>query len=339
MAVTIKQIAKITGVSRGTVDRVLNHRGNVNSQTEALINKTADELGYKPNLAGKALAARKKKYVIAVILCSEENEFFDDVLDGIRWAEKESADYGITVKLLTMKGYDTARQLRLLDSVKDSVQLVILNAINDIRIKEKISQMNSLGIRFITVNTEIEGGDVLCHVGVDYEKSGRTAAGVMGLITGDNVKIVIAMGSKNILGHNQRVDGFTKTMKERYPSNEIVTIFETKDDVELAYNEMNTALKRYPEVTAVYITSGGQKGVCRAIAESGRKDITVVTSDATRSVRQNVENGIIKATICQEPFRQGYCSLRTAVQYLVYGELPDPDTYAVKNEIKIHENI
>ena len=59
MAVTIKQIAKITGVSRGTVDRVLNHRGNVNSQTEALINKTADELGYKPNLAGKALAARK----------------------------------------------------------------------------------------------------------------------------------------------------------------------------------------------------------------------------------------------------------------------------------------
>lgn len=339
VAVTIKQIAKITGVSRGTVDRVLNHRGNVNRQTEAMINKTAQELGYKPNLAGKALAARKKRYVIAVILCSEENEFFDDVIDGIRWAEKESADYGITVRLLTMKGYDTERQLELLDSVKSDVQLVILNAINDVRIREKIRQMNELGVRFITVNTEIEGGDVLCHVGVDYEKSGSTAAGIMGLIAGDNVRIVIAMGSRNILGHNQRVDGFTRTMKKRYPSNEIVTVFETKDDVERAYNEMKAALQKYPDVSAVYITSGGQKGVCRAIAESGRKDIVVITSDATRTVRENVNAGIIKATICQEPFRQGYCSLHTAVQYLVYGELPDADTYAVKNEIKIHENI
>src|SRR5574344_1171282 len=169
MAVTIKQISKITGVSRGTVDRVLNHRGNVNPQTESLVMKTADELGYRPNLAGKALAARKKKYVIGVILSSEQNEFFEDVIDGIHWAEKEYADYGITVKLYAMKGYDTDRQLELREGVKDEVNLVILNAINDIKIKEKIDEMNDMGIHFITVNTEVEGGDVLCHVGVDYK--------------------------------------------------------------------------------------------------------------------------------------------------------------------------
>ncbi len=31
---TIKEIATLAGVSRGTVDRVLNHRGDVNPQTE-----------------------------------------------------------------------------------------------------------------------------------------------------------------------------------------------------------------------------------------------------------------------------------------------------------------
>ena len=34
---TIKEIATLAGVSRGTVDRVLNHRGSVNPQTEQKI--------------------------------------------------------------------------------------------------------------------------------------------------------------------------------------------------------------------------------------------------------------------------------------------------------------
>ncbi len=338
MAATIKQIAKMTGVSRGTVDRALNHRGNVNADTEAFILKTAETLGYKPNLAGKGLAARKKKYVIGVILCSEENEFFEEVIDGIERAEKECSEYGITVKRCAMKGYDTARQLELLESIKQDVDIVILNAINEPVIKKKIDEMNGLGIRFITVNTEIEGGDVLCHVGIDYRQSGSTAAGILGLIMPHGANIAIAMGSRNILGHNQRVEGFTKTMQVRNPMNKIVKVFETKDDVDRAYHEMKEALEEHPEINAVYITSGGQKGACRAVAESGR-DISVVTSDATRTVRDNVAAGIIKATICQEPFRQGYCAVHTAVQYLVYGELPSADSYAVKNEIKIYENI
>jgi LacI family transcriptional regulator len=338
MAVTIRKIAEITGVSRGTVDRVLNHRGSVNAATESLILKTAEELGYRPNLAGKALAARKKRYVIGVILCSEENEFFDEVISGINWAERECADYGITLKRLAMKGYDTERQLELLDSIRGKVDLVILNAINEPAVKARIDEMNAQGIRFITVNTEVEGGDVLCHVGIDYRQSGSTAAGIMRLIIPEGARIAVAMGSKNILGHNQRVEGFTRTIAERCPGDRIVTVFETKDDVNTAYQRMKDALDKYSDINAVYITSGGQKGVCRAVAESGR-DISVVTSDATQTVRDNVNAGIIKATICQEPFRQGYCAVHTAVQYLVYGELPEPDSYAVKNEIKIYENI
>ena len=33
---TMKEIAHLAGVSRGTVDRVLNHRGNVNKETEKI---------------------------------------------------------------------------------------------------------------------------------------------------------------------------------------------------------------------------------------------------------------------------------------------------------------
>ena len=43
---TIKEIARICGVSRGTVDRVVNNRGKVKPETEALILKTIEEMGY-----------------------------------------------------------------------------------------------------------------------------------------------------------------------------------------------------------------------------------------------------------------------------------------------------
>ena len=51
---TIREIAELAGVSRGTVDRVLNHRGSVNAATAALVNDIAKKLDYKPNRAGIA---------------------------------------------------------------------------------------------------------------------------------------------------------------------------------------------------------------------------------------------------------------------------------------------
>lgn len=65
---TIREIAELAGVSRGTVDRVLNHRGSVNAATAALVNDIAKKLDYKPNRAGIALAAQRKMVRIGVVL-------------------------------------------------------------------------------------------------------------------------------------------------------------------------------------------------------------------------------------------------------------------------------
>ena len=77
---TIKEIAALAGVSRGTVDRVLNDRGAVNPETAEKIRKIAKELDYKPNRAGLVLAAQKKRLKLGVILFSTGNPFFQDVL-------------------------------------------------------------------------------------------------------------------------------------------------------------------------------------------------------------------------------------------------------------------
>ena len=65
--VTIKEIAQMAGVSRGTVDRVLNNRGRVSEENARRIREIARSLGYQPNKAGIALAAQKKKLKIILV--------------------------------------------------------------------------------------------------------------------------------------------------------------------------------------------------------------------------------------------------------------------------------
>ena len=59
--VTIKDIANMSGVSRGTVDRVLNNRPGVNPKTAERVRMLADSLGYEPTIVGKSLVSKKRE--------------------------------------------------------------------------------------------------------------------------------------------------------------------------------------------------------------------------------------------------------------------------------------
>ncbi len=48
--ITIKDIAKLAGVSVGTVDRVLYNRGSVSEASRTAIEKAIEKMEYKPNI-------------------------------------------------------------------------------------------------------------------------------------------------------------------------------------------------------------------------------------------------------------------------------------------------
>ena len=68
MGVTINDIAKKANVSRGTVDKILHNRPGVSDEIRANVMRIASELGYKPNVVGKALSHQKKPHKIGDIL-------------------------------------------------------------------------------------------------------------------------------------------------------------------------------------------------------------------------------------------------------------------------------
>ena len=83
--VTIKDIAKRAGVSRGTVDRVLNNRPGVNPETEARVRALIEEMGYRPNMAGQMLAVKKRRLHLAfLIFHGPEFVFHLDILHAAR---------------------------------------------------------------------------------------------------------------------------------------------------------------------------------------------------------------------------------------------------------------
>ena len=340
MAVTIRQIAEISGVSRGTVDRVLNNRGRVKPETEKLVRRVADELGYQPNAAGKALAAIKKNFIIGIILSSEGNAFFDDVIAGIRRAEKEAANYGIQVILKTMKGYDASVQLSLIEELKATIHLLILQPINDESIVQEINSLSEQNVPVITLNNDINNSRRICYVGSDYFKSGEIACGCLGLLTRGKANIGIVTGSVKVLGHNQRILGFHNIADKKYKGFHVADIIETNDDDLQAYTQTKKILQNHSEINALYIVAAGAVGVCKAVTELKKdRDIDIVACDTTPAVKELIQQGLIKATICQQPYVQGYQSLTLAVEFLIHGVLPKQEYNIINSEIKIPENL
>ena len=135
---TIKEIADLAGVSRGTVDRVLNNRGAVNAKTAQKVLEIARALHYRPNKAGTALAAQKKKYKIGVILFSENNPFFDEVTEGVRAKAFELADYGITTITKRVE-FDADTQLLAMEELlQEGIHGLMLAPYNDRKKQKKI---------------------------------------------------------------------------------------------------------------------------------------------------------------------------------------------------------
>lgn len=336
---TIKEIAELAGVSRGTVDRVLNNRGAVNPRTARKILEIAQALDYKPNKAGIVLAAQKKNLKIGVILFDTGNPFFDDVLEGVNQKSQELGGYNCSV-LVTRVGFDLTAQLDAMDEmVSQGVSGIVLSPYNDPLICDKINELDSRGIPVITTNTDIENSGRLAYVGCNFYRSGETAAGLMHLIAGNEVYAGIVTGSSKVLCHTDRIAGFRDRIESHYPGIRIVGTIENSDDEFESYDRTLVLLREHPEINALYFAAGGVYGGCRAVLAAGRKDITIISCDKVSTTRDMVLQGVIAATICQQPLIQGTKPLDLLFSCLTTGEKPEKEYHYTTVDIRIRENI
>ena len=79
---TINEIARISGVSRTTVSRVLNKSPLVHQETANTVNEVIDRLKYQPSELARGLRSKETK-TIGVIVTNILNPFFTSIVRGV----------------------------------------------------------------------------------------------------------------------------------------------------------------------------------------------------------------------------------------------------------------
>jgi len=104
MRATIKDVAKLAGVSPSTVTRVIQNSSAISQKTKDLVRKAMTELNYHPNLNARSLVSSYTQ-VIGLILPDDsdvfyQNPFFPTVLRGI---SQVAADQNYAIQISTGK--------------------------------------------------------------------------------------------------------------------------------------------------------------------------------------------------------------------------------------------
>lgn len=342
MAITLQQIADLAGVSRGTVDRALNNRGRIKPEVAQRIKKIAQEVGYKPSRAGRALAMAKKNIKIGVILQLAQTPFMQDVLTGLKAAKIEAESFGATVEIYEINGVNPVEVIHTMKKMQaDDFNGIALSPSQDnllIQLVDKFSKEDNIPI--ITFNADLENTARLCFIGQNAQKSGQTAAGLMGEITEGRGQIIVISGHEENLSLQQRANGFNHEIAISYPKISNLGIRYAYDDNWVAEKITDEVLHDYPYLKGIYITGSGVLGVCKALQKANKThDVKVIANDFIVENIQLLLDGTINFLIGQDGYTQGYQSIMLLFHKLFDNKNPDNEFAYTDIVIKNRFNI
>ena len=126
MNMTSMELARVCGISRGTVDRALKGRPGVNKATRERVLAAARKYGYRPNLIGQTLVSGKSN-TIGVILFDFSHDFFAELYSEF---EQAADQYGF-VPFPVLSYHNPEREMecirRLLDRRVDGIIILPVN--------------------------------------------------------------------------------------------------------------------------------------------------------------------------------------------------------------------
>lgn len=340
MKVTIKKIAEIAGVHPATVDKVLHNRPGVSDEVRERVRKLIDELGYKPNPAGRVLQKQGKEFIIAAVLVKVDALPY--IKEGIEKGIREQTGLDITVHWYLSSYSDAGQQAQFIDkAVEEKADGIILSPINSDRVREAINRAAAAGIPLVNTNSDIDGTQRLCYVGQDGRRASRVAGRTMGNLLGGSGRIAIissAVASENNSYHVKvREEGFCNFLRETFPAVEIVASVESFEDPEITYRETYNLLKKNPDLDGLYITCGGVGQVGRAIRDCGREDIKALSFEKYPEILDLMQEDIIDCTIDSELERQGEIPVQIIMDELVLKKHPNEDNIYTDIRILIKE--
>jgi len=263
MPVTIKDVARESGVNISTVSRALNNDYGVNDRTREHVTAVAARLGYHPNRVARGLVTGRT-HSLALLVSDIRNPFFAEVARGA----EDAARAGNCDLVLCNSDLDAEKQMEYVSSlIEKRVDGILMNSVAPLS-REQQGQLAACGVPIVLLN-RFSSNRAFSTVCADNEAGGVLAARY--LLDLGHTRIAHLTGPRLHGNLSDRAHGFLRTLQLAKPPVRPVVLhgqFSFGGGCSLA----RQVLDKHPDVTAIFAANDVMAyGVVRVFLERGMR--------------------------------------------------------------------
>ena len=293
---SLKDIAKITGVSPTTVSRVLNGKAKayrISLPTNELVVQTAAEIGYIPNQTARGLRI-KKSNTIGLILPNITNPFFSRIASAI---ESAARSMGFSI-ILSDSQHDQSLEIESIRTLmsRNVDGLIVLPMGQD---SKYLKLVIDSGIPLVIADRYFS--DLNCPQVISDNYQGAFNA-TEHLVDNNHRYIACIQGRQNTSVNNERLKGYSDAMKKHQLK--INSSFIVGDDfgAQNGYVSMKILQSVHPKPTAIFAFSNLiALGAVKAMRENNMsfpKNISMIAFDNDQPLLEYLATPI--STVAQQ---------------------------------------
>ena len=317
--VTVRDIARQLNIAQGTVSKALGNKAGVSPELRQTVLKAAEEMGYTANHLAQAMARAPVR--IGIIMPKIWPNYYGAIMDGIRESLQMYSDYRIEVMyhyLPNLRAEEALKQC-INSCIDDGVKVIILSASFNSTCVEYLNVLKEKGIKLVLLGTDLPGSNRDSCVQIHAVKAGMLAGEFADLVMKHSRKTAILIGSRQMMEHEEKIQGFVSVMKET--KGEIIGIYETQDIPEIAEIIARKIYAETPDLELIYIATSNSVAVCKVLESCDPEQrIRIIATDVFDELIPYIHNGRVIASINQDLRRMGVLAVEQSYKLLFKNE-------------------
>jgi LacI family transcriptional regulator len=296
---TISDLAKASGVSVATVDRVLNGRHKVREDTARRVYDAAQAIGYHAvGLIRQRVFQDLPLYRLGFVLQKPTQAFYQSFAKELELAGQAVAGARIRTQVEFASAATPTAIIEKLKAVAARSQAVALVGPDYPALAAAIEELKEKGIPVFSLLSDFASGVREAYVGCNNRKAGRTAAWMIAKAAGHPGKVACFVGSHRFHGHELREIGFRSYFRENAPDFEVVDTLINLETAEITHEATLTLLQKHPDLVGFYVCGGGMEGAISAVREEGLAGkFVVVVNELTPESKAALADDVVTMVI------------------------------------------